>query len=60
MWTAYVLKKNIQRFQTLLDDPGTAEETRKVLVGLLAEAKAKLSELGHVPWATGRPPDRRD
>jgi len=50
MWTAYLLQKNIQRFQGLLDDAHTSNETRQVVVQLLAEAKAKLHGMGHAPW----------
>ncbi len=57
MWKPYLLRKNIQRYQALLDDPGTAEETRKVVGELLAEATADLSALGEEPMAHRKPRD---
>jgi hypothetical protein len=50
MWTAYLLQKNVQRFQALLEDANTSKETRRVVAELLAEARAKLAEMGQKPW----------
>ncbi len=58
MWTAYLLQKNIQRFQALLDDPETSEETRSVVSHLLAEARAKLIGMGQEPWPSEARPGK--
>jgi len=39
----YVICANIRRYQRLLADPETSVEQRKVLIKLLAEAKASLA-----------------
>ena len=46
MWEAFLLRKNIERFEALLEDENTSEETRKVVAGLLAEARTKFAALG--------------
>ncbi len=57
MWKAYLLRKNIERYVALLDDPGTPEETRRVAAELLVEARAELSALVDDPRP--RQEDRR-
>jgi hypothetical protein len=61
MWTGYLLQKNIQRFEALLDEPTTSDEIRKAVTELLVEAKTELSSLGEDPWVSlNRARDRRD